>query len=59
MTMELEQVKESGKEGLLSSDEQKFLQIANNPISRQSLLVRLEKLGLLSAFLEAESGTNQ
>lgn len=41
----------------LSDEEIKFLRMVNDPINRQHLLDRLEQLGLLSAFLEAESGT--
>jgi hypothetical protein len=40
-------------------EEIEFLKLANDPSSRPNLLVRLEKLGLLSAFLAAESGTTQ
>lgn len=43
----------------LTCDEIRFLEIANDPAIRSSLLERLEKLGLLSAFLEAESGTTE
>lgn len=43
----------------LSALEVQFLRQANNPVSRLNLLARLEKLGLLSAFLEAESGTKK
>lgn len=57
MATELEQMNELGKEGLLSPDECAFLDMAHNPLSRPTLLARLEKLGLLSAFLAAESGT--
>lgn len=41
----------------ISDEEAKFLHMANDPVSRQFLLARLEQLGLLSAFLAAESGT--
>lgn len=57
MSKELEQADELRKEGLLSPNELAFLEMAHNPLSRSNLLARLEKLGLLSAFLEAESGT--
>lgn len=43
----------------LSKDEEEFLRLANDPQLRQDLLARLEKLGLLSAFLQAESETTQ
>lgn len=43
----------------LSESEAKFLSMANDPVNRQHLLDRLEQLGLLSAFLEAENGTSQ
>jgi len=41
----------------ISENESKFLEMARNPISRPALLEHLEKLELLSAFLEAESET--
>ena len=34
-----------------------FLKMIHDPALRKDLLVRLEKLGLLSAFLEIENGT--
>ena len=34
-----------------------FMEMANDPGLRQALLERLEKIGLLSAFLQAENGT--
>ena len=43
----------------LSHDEQRFLEMVYSQISRPILLARPEKLGELSAFLEAESGTKQ
>lgn len=43
--------------GYISENESKFLEMGRNPTSRPALLERLEKLELLSAFLEAESGT--
>ena len=43
----------------LTADEKKFLELANDPVSRPSLLERLARLELLSAFLEAESGTSE
>lgn len=43
--------------GIISEDEAKFLRMSKDPTSRVDLLARLEKLGLLSAFLAAESGT--
>lgn len=45
--------------GIISEDEAKFLKMAKGPTSRVDLLARLEKLGLLSAFLAAENGTTQ
>lgn len=41
----------------LTMEEQRFLDMARSPELRPHLLARLEKLGLLSAFLKAESGT--
>ena len=41
----------------LTENESMFLQIANNPDVRERLLDRLAQLGLLAAFLAAESGT--
>lgn len=43
----------------LTMEEQRFLDMARSPELRPYLLARLEKLGLLSAFLKAESGTIQ
>ena len=43
----------------LTMEEQLFLTLANDPVSRAGLLERLETLGLLSAFLEAENGTTE
>lgn len=43
----------------LTMEEQRFLDMARSPELRPHLLDRLEKLGLLSAFLKAESGTIQ
>ena len=43
----------------LTMEEQRFLDMARSPELRPHLLARLEKLGLLSAFLKAESGTIQ
>lgn len=43
----------------LTNNEMRFLEMANNPASRPNLLARLEQLGLLAAFLAAESGTTQ
>lgn len=40
----------------LSKEETQFLTMVHDPIRRQFLLARLEQLGLLSAFLEAENG---
>lgn len=47
------------KETSLSALESKFLKKANDPASRPSLLARLQELGLLPEFLEAENGTRQ
>ena len=41
----------------LNETEELFLKIANDPQLRSALLERLERSGLLSAFLQAESGT--
>lgn len=41
----------------LTSQEMEFLREVNDPNLRQHLLARLEQLGLLAAFLEAENGT--
>ena len=41
----------------ISQEEKRFLQIVNDISLREFLLARLEKLGLLSAFLEVESET--
>lgn len=43
----------------LTEDEYAFLCAANDPELRQDLLARLEQLGLLAAFQEAETGTTQ
>ena len=43
----------------LTMEEQRFLDMARSPELRPHLLARLEKLGLLSAFLKVESGTIQ
>ena len=43
----------------LTKREEMFLKMVNDPDLRPHLLARLEKLKLLSAFLQAESGTNQ
>ena len=43
----------------LTMEEQRFLDMTRSPELRPHLLARLEKLGLLSAFLKAESGTIQ
>ena len=43
----------------LTMEEQRFLDMTRSPELRPRLLARLEKLGLLSAFLKAESGTIQ
>ena len=42
----------------LNEMEREFLRMVHDPELRQVLLVHLEKLGLLSAFLQAESGTS-
>ena len=41
----------------MNEDEILFLRIANDPVFRSVLLERLEKLGLLAAFLSVESET--
>lgn len=38
--------------------EKQFIKLANDPKLRSHLLERLEKLGLLAAFLQAKNGTN-
>lgn len=43
----------------MSDDEKRFLEMVHDPVLRQALLVRLETLGLLSAFLLAENETTQ
>ena len=43
----------------LTMEEQRFLDLCHSPELRPRLLARLEKLGLLSAFLKAEIGTIQ
>ena len=43
----------------LTMEEQRFLDMTRSPELRPHLLARLEKLGLLSAFLKAEIGTIQ
>ena len=43
----------------MTDKEMEFLRLANDPALRERLLDRLAELGLLSAFLEAESGTTQ
>lgn len=42
----------------LDEETARFVQMANDPLTRQDLLARLQSLGLLAAFLEAERGTN-
>ena len=39
--------------------EKQFIELVNDPDQRGRLLERLEKLGLLSAFLQAENETIQ
>ena len=41
----------------MNENDRQFLQMVHDPALRSVLLARLEKLGLLSAFLEVESGT--
>ena len=43
----------------MSEQEKRFLEMIHDPTLKADLLVRLEKLGLLSAFLEIENGTSQ
>lgn len=42
----------------MTEDEIRFLQMIHDPEIREDLLARLEKQGLLSAFLAIENGTN-
>lgn len=42
----------------LTKQEKLFLRMVHDPDLRIVLLARLEQLGLLSAFLQAENGTN-
>lgn len=49
----------AGQDVYLTRQEVMFLELAHDSINRLDLLARLEKLGLLSAFLEAENGTKQ
>lgn len=44
---------------MMNDDEKKFLAMVHDKNIRSILLDRLELLGLLSGFLEAESGTNE
>ena len=41
----------------LTKEERDFLTLAHDPVNRRRLLDHLQDLGLLAAFLEAESGT--
>ena len=41
----------------MNSEDIRFLEMLHDPALRANLLVRLEKLGLLSAFLQAENET--
>lgn len=43
----------------ITDEERMFLELVQDPVSRKGLLDRLQGLGLLSAFLEAENGTTQ
>lgn len=43
----------------MTNDEKKFLTYVHDPKLRQILLEHLKKLGLLSAFLAAESGKTE
>lgn len=43
----------------ITDEEKMFLELVQDPVSRKGLLDRLQDLGLLSAFLEAENGTTQ
>lgn len=43
----------------ITDRERMFLELVQDPVSRRGLLDRLQGLGLLSAFLEAENGTTQ
>lgn len=42
---------------VLEEETKRFLAMANDPAIRPNLLDRLQELGLLSAFLEKETGT--
>ena len=43
--------------GIVNEMDKLFLKMIHDPALREDLLVRLEKLGLLSAFLEIENET--
>ena len=43
----------------MNENDKLFLQMIHDPLLRAGLLERLEKLGLLSAFLEIENETTQ
>ena len=43
----------------ITDRERMFLELVQDPVSRRGLLDRLQDLGLLSAFLEAENETIQ
>ena len=43
----------------MSEEDITFLRMIKSPALRSTLLERLEKLGLLDAFLEIENGTTQ
>lgn len=46
-----------GENAMIERDDQLFLEIVHNAELRTALLGRLQELGLLDAFLRAESGT--
>lgn len=43
----------------MNSEDIRFLEMLHDPALRANLLVRLEKLGLLSSFLQVENETIQ
>ena len=43
----------------MNEHERMFLEMLHDPKLKQDLLERLEKIGLLSAFLQAENETTQ
>ena len=43
----------------ITEEEKMFLRMIYDPVLREDLQARLERLGLLSAFLEVESETSE